>query len=1200
MPRNAHDLLNAILNRGRVTLTSPEALEVINLMIPNTVNWYEIIRGVKITGGLGLEALPGILRNIPSDERWNENFARMIMLFSRNPRTVRRGLFSQREFLDQEKLELSPEIIKGVAAAISYTRSHNSKRSIAGYMLWACPALLSADALKAIMTEVATKDEYEQRAALNYIFWSEGQDSHGLSFGDAIKKLDKKQQRDLFFIAFKAATTSAKSYQSLNEITQEHLDLYAKKYFDGTGGADEIADFFKIFEIAQIDILIAEGNQEWLKSFIKNLQQNAKSEEEKALINSQLKRGFIDFINSKDWILPDQEKSFDRYFRAIVQLLENPPADISAEIVASLTDKTLLIFYQNYSNSVFQAQIIPGVIERIEQSLKTTAGKLQFIKTNFLHQAGEGAIFLNAGVSRPTWDRFKGAMKIDPNDAEFKREMRQQFSTFTTKESFNVALEIVTCVQFGDGGKEIHDPRLSHLPANSVEKVAFFYDCFPHYLGIGGLHAMLENENLRQVLKDRMAVNGGESFIEQFQYFSEGLRREIADPRYPDLDIFSTFGKILELVDEKITEQQALEISRTATDYGLSSVQYFALHRAMIANNPDLQKPLINEMAKRFRKSCYETVPRSPLNLKVFFEQNPASEVDFISALDEFTLPLAYQYFSESGKAAVAKKVGAYTENYGLGVILYVAELRRREGMRDIPLGGHLEESLTEKQVGEIMDALYKMRKSLNLSLDDKYIDEALLKFFSRPIYKLDEIMFAANNDKSAAGQIVLSTGINVSDRFTLSKVKDALVVCRFYPTLMSDDVIGRIVKIAGFVEVLNNNLNYAHAKYFTKEACELFGRINAAIPRGQAKIETTNLLSIEALLKIKAEFPTVKPKANPDVSSLAAYKAIKEKTDFDTFFEQISAEERTSLGIYKIDDEGFEEVKRWLEEQIKILERDELGPIKDVTFAENPKDFKRKSVLKNLIEEAKENFINPQQDWRETLTKNLRQFKELKSADEQKKFPQHIKNFLQGIDKIESTQLIKKNWFKIVKNSEVIIKVGDFAQTPEEFFASLSSSMALVTQANCPANLALNLQKNLESLRYKNPQHTAYALALYEAAQEFLNSGGDMIGSSKGYEELFGNAEDQHRGVKIPLISFCNRIGEHLEQSQQAPDAQAAESAENDDTQASNYEQMRIEESIKRGRAVLVDLKLAKAQRHTERPRAQQLSTATQVVQRG
>jgi len=99
-----------------------------------------------------------------------------------------------------------------------------------------------------------------------------------------------------------------------------------------------------------------------------------------------------------------------------------------------------------------------------------------------------------------------------------------------------------------------------------------------------------------------------------------------------------------------------------------------------------------------------------------------------------------------------------------------------------------------------------------------------------------------------------------------------------------------------------------------------------------------------------------------------------------------------------------------------------------------------------------------------------------------------------------------KPSWLKIKLNINLFKEVAGFCKNLDEFRNVVSTAFGLVTQPNCSANLAINLQHVLEEKKYSDPNKCAVSMALFQAAFQVMNSDSDFIGSSHTYEQALKN----------------------------------------------------------------------------------------------
>jgi hypothetical protein len=132
-----------------------------------------------------------------------------------------------------------------------------------------------------------------------------------------------------------------------------------------------------------------------------------------------------------------------------------------------------------------------------------------------------------------------------------------------------------------------------------------------------------------------------------------------------------------------------------------------------------------------------------------------------------------------------------------------------------------------------------------------------------------------------------------------------------------------------------------------------------------------------------------------------------------------------------------------------------------------------------------------------------------------------------------ETESLIRGSWRKFQQNMPRVREFASLCHKPEELRNSIAAQFALIVQGNCSANLAILLQRAIESRVYANPCESIFATALCVAGLPVLNSSADVLQSHTSYENIITG----DKNVFLPQQYFCHLVGEEILAIQSAID---------------------------------------------------------------
>lgn len=447
----------------------------------------------------------------------------------------------------------------------------------------------------------------------------------------------------------------------------------------------------------------------------------------------------------------------------------------------------------------------------------------------------------------------------------------------------------------------------------------------------------------------------------------------------------------------------------------------------------------------------------------------------------------------------------------------------------------------------ELVKKIILLRGAIRVSYSDPYMDQ-IISIFEESLNSEERTVFitellAMNSDNSAIADVVLNEVINLefgSQKVKLEKVKDVVFLLNFYPDLITDEVVRKLARNARVINTINLTINNHNSPYFNSQSYNLFCKINEEIAQlaaegeeNLAKIALDKLRSFQELINIKASFVREQKETNPEIANSKIYELILEEyLSFAKFYEELSDIERKELGLFVLPEGALSEIKKWMRENLENLEKNFRGMV-EVPKKELNDNAKRvyeskRRTLGYLIEEAKEILEEKiESSGREdSLLSCFKSIFFVQNVAEQNAQDPFIQAIASNIDQVTSANLIKENWSKFTRNIDSFLELGNLCETLEEYHGIISASLALITQPNCFANIAIAIQKELECRRYKDPKQAAFAIAEFEFALAFLNSAAEVIGSNDDYEEVMLEPDKM---IYLGENALCFEIGKIL-----------------------------------------------------------------------
>ena len=485
----------------------------------------------------------------------------------------------------------------------------------------------------------------------------------------------------------------------------------------------------------------------------------------------------------------------------------------------------------------------------------------------------------------------------------------------------------------------------------------------------------------------------------------------------------------------------------------------------------------------------------------------------------------------------IESELKSYNDRFGVGALIYNLSLQRMN--RD-----------------QILTSLDAAKHLLTFDIKDPYFIELreLCSFKERA--KFLSLLIDIQRDESATARTRLKPALVIKigdEEVLLREVQDIVLILCFDAGYIREEHLLSLAQNPAFIETLNKTINFHNAKFVGLDAYNLFQKINARIAADQPKIRLEDLLSFEELVKIKsATLKEVKGEVASDVKESSLYRAVLEASKksknspmpFDEFYDQLSEEDRKNLGLLRIEIEEVEAVHEWLKAQLPELRKRYEG------MKMSPARQELKVVCTDI--ESLEKLPSASNDFATSIAESMRRIKDL---DLEK--PEHVKNFFDNLPLIEhSTKLAVNGWNKFISNLEIILEWASLAANRDQFYSSTASALNLVMMPNCPANLSVLLNGQLEAHKKyvcdgveesevpkRVMEMAAFASALFNMSLDILNKGPDVIGIVSRYEKAIGG-----NNAYVPKNYFFSRLAEAYKMLEQvkeeslAPEAAALE----------------------------------------------------------
>lgn len=986
-------------------------------------------------------------------------------------------------------------------------------------------------------------------------------------FFSVLLAIDKKALQELLInIAQNLKGPASLRQQDLESSFNQHLKQYGAQALKEIRDENDLKNFLKLVDIVGFNLLANKSN---------GLSQTLSNAVKAARV-----RGNSDAVRDK--ILQSLIPSLEQHFENILA-----SGSVNAAVAPLLWPNFILMLdcldcTQEVDRKVVIDQLsLRSVIALYPSALRYANGPIQKLLQQRINKIAqkEGAIsWLSALLLTETIDgvthkalpytealeifrSLQSFLKIDPKDERVKEFFREKFEQSVGNNFVQTILHgleheppLDAAIEPKELKGKLDDSLLErNLQIRSVGDLLFLYDAFPSFVTQDDLKLALKNENFRQAFKPRFQDTSITKLVDDL----------IAELEKPNPQVELSFIAALELIDEELSlDEVDRVIVALETKINFRAINSGILY-ALRKKNPDATDRILDHYARSIKKELQSSPALLGfISIKGFFSRESEEEQKLLEArllerLGEREMIVIYHNVHEENKKFIREKVGEFCKKHGLGLLLF--NLNSLEKLSDNT---------------QVMLNLHEMRDALNLNAQDLYLSRDLIEISAEQIgaVKFIEILLAANADKSNGADVILSGGgieIGMGGKvIRLIKVKDITLLLRLFPEIVTDREIEQIAQNSAVVEAINSNLAFYSARYVDPEALKLFKVINEKIPPGERQIPVGKLLSVHDLIAIKKSLPKIKKKPPADVASSNVFRSFSKRPQptFQEFYQAISPKERQALNLFVVGSEDFLEVEKFLKSQLEDL-RAQLAAIPEIPKEvreltdEERANASKKRRLQGLIQNIR-NLEDPDlapEDKEMGIISALQSFTE----EEREKFPSDIDHFYKGLRNIENTKLVSNeaNWGKFLDNIALFKELGCLSKNANEFFSSVSACLSLVTQANCSANLSINLQGFLDGKRYKDPRHAAFSTALFESILPFLNSAPEVIMEDREYEAVFAVKSDidettgevirTQKTIYFPLPAFLYLVGDHfakIKPNEQREEGESKTEATDDD----------------------------------------------------